>query len=144
MENSLLEFHYNSDNALEYKSHRLQAASAPPMWQMSGSVVYLDGWLTYHLPWSVLQWRLSSLPKNFSITFFLLFSFLSRNQDKSLFPLPNSVDTDNFRGVQECYLSLGLRRSTHFPNCPLDSSRTVLGLTACSNSVLRHLSQPPF
>lgn len=73
MENSLLEFHYNPNNAVEYKSHRLQAASPPTTWQSIWfSCLPWPKWLTYHLPWPVLQWRLSSLPKNFSITFLLL------------------------------------------------------------------------
>lgn len=129
MENSLLEFHYNPDNALEHKSHRLQTASPPPTWQNiwfcclpdwnDSPIIYLD---QFSSEGSVHYQRISTSH----------FSCLLGNQDKSLLPLPNSVDTDNFRAVQECYLSLGLRRRAHFPNCPLDSSRTVLGLSTAA------------
>ena len=95
--------------------------------RLSGSLVYLD---RNDSPITYLDQFSSEGSVHYQRISASHFSCLFGNQDKSLLPLPNSMDTDNFRVVQKCYLSLGLRRRAHFPNCPLDSSRTVLGLTA--------------
>ena len=100
-----------------------------PRDRISGSVVYLD-W--NDSPIIYLDQFSSEGSVHYQRISASHFSCLLGNQDKSLLPLPNSVDTDNFRVVQECYLPLGLRRRVHFPDCPLDSSRTVLGLSTAA------------